>query len=92
MGIDDVEHVFLRVRREDIAYIKFIIESYEGVGVVRTVDRHAATIVILSTPDFADDVREIIRDVGRRVPCQEIPRPPETADDWLMRPELDGEP
>lgn len=82
----DVEHIFLRVRREDIAYIKFVIESYEGVGIVRTIDRHAAVIVILATPDFADTARHIVAAIADRVPCQEISRPPEAADDWLSGP------
>ena len=35
----DTQSRYLRVRREDIAYFKFIIESYEGMAVVRTKDR-----------------------------------------------------
>lgn len=80
----DVEPIFLRVRRADIAYIKFVIESYEGVGIVRTIDRHAAIIVVLATSDFADTARRIVATIATRVPCEEIPRPPEAADDWLL--------
>ncbi len=33
--------IYLEIRPEDIAYVKFIFESYEGVGIVRTVLRQA---------------------------------------------------
>jgi hypothetical protein len=85
----DVLEIFLRVRRADIAYIKFLIESYEGVGIIRTLDRHAAIIVLLAAPDFAAPVRGIIAAIQQVVPCVEIPRPPVAATDWLLQPESD---
>lgn len=88
--MDDVIPIFLRVRREDIAYIKEVIESYEGIGIVRTLDRHAAIIVVLSTGDFAADVRDVVASISARLPCAEIDRPPEAQEDWLLRAEDDG--
>jgi len=89
MSITDVLEIFLRVRRADIAYIKFLIESYEGVGIIRTLDRHAAIIVLLAAPDFADTVRGIIAAMQQVIPCVEIPRPAIAATDWLLQPESD---
>jgi len=83
----DVLEIFLGVRRPDIAYIKFIVESYEGVGIVRTIDPHAAVIVILVAPDFAGPARDIVAAIKEQVPCVEILRPPEAASDWLLRPD-----
>jgi hypothetical protein len=88
--MDDLIPIFLRVRREDIAYIKFVIESYEGIGIVRTLDRHAAIIVVLSTGDFAATVRAVVASIGARLPCAEIDRPAEAQEDWLLRAEDDG--
>jgi hypothetical protein len=87
--MSDAVTIYLRVRREDIAYIKFIIESYEGVGIIRTIDRHAAVIVVLAAPDFTSTVREIIAAIGNQVPCVEVPPPPEAAGDWLLQPVAD---
>jgi hypothetical protein len=81
--MSDVVEIFLRVRRADIAYIKFIVESYEGVGLLRTIDPHAATIVIIAVPDFADTARRIVDAVAAAVPCEEIARPAELSD-WLL--------
>jgi len=85
----DVLEIFLRVRRPDIAYIKFIIESYEGVGIVRTIDPYAAIIVILVAPDFEELARDIVAAMAEQVPCVEIPRPREAGNDWLLRPDPD---
>jgi len=49
-----LEPIFLRVAPTDIALIKFLFESYEGVAVVRTVDRRAAVIVALVSRDRRD--------------------------------------
>lgn len=77
--------IYLRVAPADIALIKFLFESYEGVGIVRTVDRRAAIIVVLVVHDFLAVAREILRDLQAQIDCVEIAAPPFEADDWLMR-------
>ncbi|MBI2360424.1 MAG: DUF4911 domain-containing protein, partial [Deltaproteobacteria bacterium] len=41
----ELHEIYLAIHPKDIAYVKFIFESYEGVGVVRTVDRKKSIIV-----------------------------------------------
>ncbi len=48
----DVVPIYLSLPPREIAYVKFVFESYEGVAVVRTLDRRAATLVVLAVPDF----------------------------------------
>lgn len=76
--------IFLRVAAVDIALVKFLFESYEGVAVVRTVDRHAAIIVALVSDDFLDVAHAILDDLRTRVTIEVIPRPAEAGEDWLM--------
>ena len=40
--MSDVIAIHLRLPPHEIAYVKFIFESYEGIGLVRTLDRQAA--------------------------------------------------
>ena len=80
--------VYVRVAPADIAYVKFLFESYEGVGIVRTVDRHAAIIVVLVVEDFLPDVHAILRELQGALVCAAVDAPPIDPDDWLMR-ELD---
>ncbi len=80
-----LEPIFLRVAPADIALVKFLFESYEGVAIVRTVDRRAAVIVALVSRDFLDVARQILADLQSRIAIEEIPPPPTAGEDWLLR-------
>jgi hypothetical protein len=80
----DVVDIYLRVAREDIALLKFVFESYEGVGIVRTVDKKKATVVVLAAPDFAGHARAILESLREHMDWHEVSRP-QTQDDWLAR-------
>ena len=80
----ELQSIYLEVPPEHIAYVKFIFESYEEIGIIRTVERHKAIIVLLAMPDFADIARDILQSIKQDVPLREIPRPADTQDDWLM--------
>lgn len=80
----DVNEIYLEVRPADIAYIKFIIESYEILGIIRTVDRTKALIVVLAVPDALDLTHGVLAALGREIPIKQIPRPEEMGDDWLL--------
>jgi len=76
--------LYLAVSPPDIAAVKFIFESYEEVGVVRTLDRHAALIVILVVPDFLSTAEAIVAELERDYDVRRVPVPPEAAADWLL--------
>src|SRR5262249_50145447 len=56
-GMDDVVALWLRVPRREIAYVKFVFESYEGVAVCRTIDPAEAGGGVIAVPDFAGQAR-----------------------------------
>jgi len=78
----DVVPIYLRLPPREIAYVKFVFESYEGIAVVRTIDRRAATVVVLAVPDFEPDVRAVVRALAVESECEETGPP----DGW------DGDP
>lgn len=82
--VGGLEPIFLRVAPIDIALVKFLFESYEGVGIVRTLDRHAAIIVALISRDFLADAHGIVADLQTRITCEMIDPPPDAGDDWLL--------
>lgn len=45
---------YFRVKREDIGYLTFILESYSGLAVVRTINPQEALIEILVSPQNGD--------------------------------------
>ena len=80
----DLQDIYLEIPPEHIAYIKFIFESYEEVGIIRTVERKKAIIVLLAMRDFLDTARGILESLKRDIPLAEIPRPTDMTDDWFM--------
>lgn len=84
MLMRDLIEIYLRVSREDIALLKFAIESYEGIAIVRTIDRKKATVAVLAMPDLIHHVRATLESLREYMEWYEIP-PPEEQDDWLMR-------
>lgn len=79
-----MQTVYLEVLPKDIAYVKFIFESYEEVGIIRTIDRKQAIIVLLAVNDFADTAREIVEGLKTEVWLRKIQRPEGMNEDWFM--------
>ena len=79
-----MREIYFEIRTEDIAYVKFVVESYEGVGLIRTVDRKKAVIVVLIVEDFLADGRALLASLQSEINLIEIPRPADVGDDWLM--------
>ena len=59
------KHIF-RVNRRDINYLRVTIESYDGMGVVRTIDPQAALIEVQVAPGcevfFSELVNSLVKD------------------------------
>jgi Domain of unknown function (DUF4911) len=85
----EVVPIVLRVPRAEIAYVKFVFESYEGIAVVRTLDRYEARVVILAVPDFLADARAVVAGLVAEAGCEEIAFTPAGGEDWLDS-EVDG--
>lgn len=64
---------YFRVDRRDLVLLKFILEAYEGMSTLSTVDQNGV-IVRLSIPwGFEDDVAGIIAAVGANIALHEVP-------------------
>ena len=82
-GSREVVPFYLALPPREIAYVKFVFESYEGVAVVRTLDRRAALLVVLAAADFVADVRAVIASLVEEGACTEVAAPDWFDGDWL---------
>ena len=63
---------YYKVQRRDVSYIKFILEGYEGLAVVTTVDRYDSIIKVLIAPDFAEEATGIMNALMDEIDFEEI--------------------
>ena len=57
--MDTIQEYF-RIDKKNIAFLKFILEAYEGMAVMRTLNAREAVIELMIAPDFKKDVEEIL--------------------------------
>ncbi len=68
-----------RIDRKEIVYISDLLESYEDLGVVRTLDSVAAIIEILYAPDLYDTLIALMDELAADdIPSLERCDPPQT--------------
>ena len=70
----DTHSRYFRIRREDIAYFKFIMESCEGVAVVRTKDPREAVVELMIPPGLERDVEEMLEGLRKEISVEVLPR------------------
>jgi hypothetical protein len=68
----DTHSRYLRLHRQDIAYFKFIIESYEGMAVVRTKDPHEAIVELMVAPGWERDIEEVLDGLRKEIPIENL--------------------
>ena len=76
----DTQSRYFRIRRRDIAYFKFIIESYEGMAVVRTKDALEAVVELMVAPGWEKDVEEVLEGLRKEIPIEPIHSVHETSE------------
>lgn len=63
---------FFKVNRRDMVYLKFILEAYEGMNVMSTVDNVAGIIRIAVMPGFEADMDELLAELGKVVQMEAV--------------------
>lgn len=63
---------YFKVNRRDMVYLKFILEAYEGMNVMSTVDNAAGIIRILIMPGFEDDMDALLAELGHQVAMEAV--------------------
>jgi hypothetical protein len=69
----DTQSRYFRLRRKDIAYFKFIIESYDGMAVIRTKDPHEAIVELMVAPGWEKDLEEVLEGLRKEIPLEPLP-------------------
>jgi len=63
---------YFRVAHRDIVYLKFILEAYEGMNVMSTVDNEAGIIRIAIMQGFEDDMDGLLNELATKVGMEPV--------------------
>lgn len=63
---------YFKVRHRDMVYLKFILEAYEGMNVMSTVDNVAGIIRIAVMEGFEADMDALLVELGRQVAMEAV--------------------
>lgn len=71
----DTKNRYYRIDEAGIGLLKFLIESYEGVAVIRTISTVDSVIEIMIAPGFEAEVEAVIDELRDEFQITDIERP-----------------
>ena len=71
----DTVQKYFKVERKNIAFLKFILEAYEGMAVMRTLDPQAGVVELMIAPNFEKEVEAVLDDLRGELEVQPIDPP-----------------
>ena len=66
--------LYFRVDRRRISYLRFIFESYDGIGMITTINPHRGIIVIRVAPGCESEVDGLIDSLKHRIRMEPVPQ------------------
>ncbi len=64
---------YYRVDPRRIVLLKSMLEGYEGLVVVRTADPKEGVVELLVSPDFTDELKQILKDLSSQIWIEAVP-------------------
>lgn len=58
---------YLRIDRREISFLKFIIEAYDGIASLTTVDSDSGVVRLQIAPGCEDDVEIVLKDLKKYI-------------------------
>ncbi len=63
---------WFKIKRNRIALVQFVIEGYEGMATVTTINPHAAIIQVSIMPDFIQEITNLMENLKNNYQLEEI--------------------
>ena len=71
----DTTSWYFKIKPSDIAYMKFILESYEGLGVLRTIDPRNGIVEVMVPPGLEEDSEMVLEGLRDEIFIERIEDP-----------------
>ena len=76
--------IFLQIPTDKIVELNFLLESYDGLAIMRTLDATRGEVVVLTPVELINTVAEFIDSERMQLNILQIERPISLANDWLL--------
>jgi len=63
----DTIRFFAKSNKEDIGFINFIFDSYEGIGNIRTLNENSGILEFRIAPDFLEEAEKLFEDFRKKI-------------------------
>ncbi len=60
MPITEMIEIYLKIQPAKIVWLKYILEGYDGLGLLTTVNRHDGLVFITTHPSLLDDLYKLL--------------------------------
>ena len=81
---DQTQWTLLRIPPEHIVTLKYIVESYEGLAILRTLNRQEAQVVLLHPESSASTLEAILLELEKEFPLERLPLPESVPEEWYL--------
>ncbi len=83
--VDNLHPIFVKLPASQIVLLKCLVESYEGIAEIRTLDAELAIVVILSLDDTKETVLKLLECEKESLGAEIIDKPKRLIQsDWLL--------
>lgn len=62
--------IYLRLPRQDVARLRFLLEAHDNLGLVSVLDRWEAVVTIIHSPDQTAELREALEGFKHMLPLE----------------------
>ena len=75
MSSSSFDKRYFLLPRSEIGFLRFILEGYDGLAFVRTLDKRNGLVEIAFPGGRCADVSDVLRALSVEMPLQEVPAP-----------------
>ena len=66
------ELAYIEIPREEIWYVKFILEAYENLAYFSVIDRHRAVLQLVFSRDGEQELHDLMQGLGLEIPLKRL--------------------
>lgn len=62
----------LRIDRKEICFLKFILEAYDGIATLTTIDAYRGVVLLRIAPGCEDEVETVLQDLKKNMMMEDV--------------------